>query len=252
MKFRNSHWLVLGLLLLAGLYLAFRPKGRESGKGSQDGESSGINAAANQADGASSPEAKATKRSRHEKPNNDPLTNPNDQPLVDLFNDGELNEEALESHGLSEAQIDAAKEVLREISNDVSEYFVKNCTEELIGDGSVIYVLKGDADVALTLENKMRARLGKVVGLDSSGAHLADQITEGVRGRALLNFGVDDMVAAEYRELNRKGAGWEDGILINGKMPGMIDYYRENGWPDGSNIHESGGKAIFHPIKKTP
>jgi len=167
-----------------------------------------------------------------------------------INDDGELDEATLESHGLSRAQIDAAKEVLNEISNEISEHFVKNCSEERAPDGSFIYVLKGDADLSAALENKVRTRLGEVIGSGSSGADLAGQITEGVKGRALLNFGADDMVAAEYREVNRRGTGWEDGILINGKMPGMIDYYRKNGWPHGANIHESGGKAIFRPIKK--
>ncbi|RYD66334.1 MAG: hypothetical protein EOP83_05310 [Verrucomicrobiaceae bacterium] len=161
-----------------------------------------------------------------------------------------MDEAVLESHGLSKAQIDAAKEVLYEISKEISEHFIKNCSEERGRDGSFIYVLKGDADLSAALENKARTRLGEVIGSDSSGAHLAGQITEGLRNRALLNFGADDMIGAEFRGISREGTGWEDGILINGKMPGMIDYYRKNGWPDGANIHESGGRAIFHAIKK--
>ncbi|MCW1921587.1 hypothetical protein OKA05_03415 [Luteolibacter arcticus] len=258
MKLRNSHWLAVGLLLLAVLYFAFRPNRSESGMGSQDGESSGSNVRANQSGGPPSPGAEVTKRNRdpinrHEKSNNDLRAKPNDQPLVELINeDGELNEAGLESHGLSKAQIDEAREVFYEISKDISDHFIKNCKQEVIGDGSFIYVLKGDAGLALALKDKMRTRLGDVIGLDSSGTRLADQITEGVKGRALLDFGADDMIGAEFRDIPKPGAGWEDGMRINGKMPGMIDYYRENGWPDGAHIHESGGKAIFHPIKKKP
>jgi hypothetical protein len=249
----TSTWIFVGLLLSCALFfhLYSGPQTRAS-RHVSPGQESEAKKSGSMADGLPA-EVSGKVTDRHGPPNKDALAKPNEQQLLDLFNgDGELNETALGSHGLGKAQIDAIKEVFDEISKEISEHFVKNCSEEVIHDGSFVYVLKGDPELSLALKDKMRTRLREVIETDSSGADLADQLTEGVKGRMLLNFGADDMIGAAYRDVDKARTGWEDGIRINGKMPGMIDYYRKNGWPDGANIHESGGKAIFRPIGKSP
>jgi hypothetical protein len=73
MNFRNSRWLALGLLLLAGFYFAFRPKGSGSGIGSRGSEQPEINTPQHQTGGGASPGSKTTNRDRiaikHEKKN---------------------------------------------------------------------------------------------------------------------------------------------------------------------------------------
>ena len=73
MKLKTSHWLALGLFLLAVCHVAFRPKGGGIGVDSQGHEPSGINASPDHAGGEAAPGPKPTKRPRnaikHEKKN---------------------------------------------------------------------------------------------------------------------------------------------------------------------------------------
>jgi hypothetical protein len=73
MKLKTPHWFALGLLLLAVLYFAFRPKGAEDGVGARGGEQSGVSAYQHQTGEENSSGSKTTKRQRnaikHEKKN---------------------------------------------------------------------------------------------------------------------------------------------------------------------------------------
>lgn len=167
---------------------------------------------------------------------------------------GELNDETLESFGLNTAQIDSLKrdfsQISKQISDEISEYFMQHCEEEMTADGSYVYVLHGSKDFAESMQTKMETSLSKSINLGLSGSQLAGLITEQLKGKALLSFGAYDMIGDSYRGINSVGK-WEDGILINSSGPGMIDYYRKNGWPSGNDIHQSTGKAIFHTMHKT-
>ncbi|MCU0748109.1 MAG: hypothetical protein MUF13_00995 [Akkermansiaceae bacterium] len=164
-----------------------------------------------------------------------------------------LNEEQLKALGLSNETtskiIEAYNRNCEAISNEIALHFLSHCTEVQTEDGSYIYVLQGDPILASKLETRMQNALTEAVGSGSKGSELANQIIDQMRGKLLLNFGSDDMIAAAYRGLTPEGK-WADGILINATTPGMIDYYREHGWPAGEDIHQSTGRAVFHPIEK--